>query len=135
MKFTEPIGNAAFAPLFIRLSLGAYFVMAGLAKSKDVPSFIAEVQQFGFIHEHLATIIGIALPYIEIGAGGMLIMGMWTTLASLVLCIMLSAFVYAFGIFPRADLFNTDIILLAAAISVLFSGSGALSVDKFRKDG
>jgi uncharacterized membrane protein YphA (DoxX/SURF4 family) len=47
---------------------------------------------------------------------------------------MILSFVLAFGVFPGThDIFNKDLILLAAACSLLYSGPGALSIDNIGK--
>ncbi len=136
MKLTEPIGNTVYAPLFVRISLGSYFVMTGLAKVQDLGGFVAQVQEFHLLPAQFATVYGILVPYIEIIAGGMVLLGMWTTLGAFLLALIIGSFVYAFGIFPKTNLvFNKDLILLACALSVMYSGSGAFSVDRFRKTG
>jgi uncharacterized membrane protein YphA (DoxX/SURF4 family) len=77
------------------------------------------------------------LPYFELAAGVLLIVGIWTTLAAMLTSLMLLSFVIAFGAFPKGGelLFNKDILLLAASVSLLYSGAGALSIDRFRKTG
>ena len=137
MKMNEPIGNPIWGPFILRIVLGAYFVLAGWAKLSNVPGFIKEVQSFGVLPAQAATLYGILLPYFEIVAGVFLIIGIWTTLAALLTSLMLLSFVMAFGIFPKtgALLFNKDILLLAASISLMYSGAGAISVDRFRKTG
>jgi uncharacterized membrane protein YphA (DoxX/SURF4 family) len=135
MNISAPIGDARYAPFFIRVTLGAYFAYAGYIKVQDVPFFIEELKQFSFIPEHLATLVGILLPYVEIAIGGMLILGLWTTLSGILACVLLASFIYAYGIFPRPQIPNKDFILFAAALSLLYSGAGALSLDSFRKGG
>jgi len=136
MKMHEPVGDACFAPLLIRLGLGSYFVLAGLLKLDDVPGFIEGVRSFNILPDHMATLYGILLPYLEIAFGGLLVIGIWTTLASIVTSLMLFSFVVAIGVFPEGtNLFNKDIILLAASLSLLYSGAGAFSIDRFRKAG
>jgi uncharacterized membrane protein YphA (DoxX/SURF4 family) len=80
-------------------------------------------------------VIGVITPYLEVVSGVMLIVGFCTTLAALIMSVLLSIFIYLFGIYPKgsSELFNKDIILLTASISLLFTGAGALSLDKFRK--
>ncbi len=134
MKFHEPMGNALYAGLFVRVPLGLYFVLAGLMKIKDADAFIAIVQQYKIIPEPLATLYGILLPYIEVGVGTMLILGSWTTLAAILCSLMLASFIMAVGIREQRP-FNKDILLLGAALSLLYSGAGALSIDRFRKTG
>jgi len=136
MKMHEPIGEAIYGPLLIRATLGAYFVLAGLAKLDNMAEFIAEVRKFEVLPGHLAEVYAILLPYVEISAGVLMIFGLWTTLAAITTSLMLLSFIVALGAFPKSDhLFNKDIILLAASLSLLYTGSGAFSVDRFRKMG
>lgn len=132
----EPLGNAIYGPMLIRLALGAYFVLAGLKKLHNQAQFIAEVQKFGILPAQLSTLYAVLLPYLEIGAGALLLIGIWTTLAALVTSALLASFIYALGLFPNSsDLFNKDVILLAASMSLLYSGAGGWSIDRFRKTG
>ena len=132
----EPIGEAIYGPLLIRVTLGAYFVLAGLAKMDNMAEFIAEVKKFDILPGHMAEVYAILLPYFEIAAGGLMILGLWTTLAAITTSILLLSFIIALGAFPKSDhLFNKDIILLAASLSLLYTGAGAFSIDRFRKLG
>jgi uncharacterized membrane protein YphA (DoxX/SURF4 family) len=134
MKIHEPIGDASYGALYIRVVLGLYFVLAGLLKLNDPPGFVAEVHQLAVIPPHIGTVYGILLPYVEVVAGGLLIAGLWTTLASLCTTLMLLSFVVAFGIRPAGTpLFNKDIILLAASLSLMYTGCGAWGIDRFRR--
>lgn len=136
MKMTDPIGQGIYGPLFIRLALGSYFIMAGLLKLEDLNAFVAEVQRFQMMPEEFATVFGIMLPYIEIVFGGLFLIGMWTTLAGLILGGLLCSFIYVFGLFQGDTyLFNKDAVLLSAVICVLYTGAGAFSIDRFRKQG
>lgn len=136
MKFTEPIGNALYAPLFLRLALGGYFILAGLAKLDNIQGFITQVQSFGLLPAHLGTVYGILVPYIEIIAGGLMLLGMWTTLGAFILALLLGSYIYAYGIYSQGGaIFNKDVVFFAVAVSVMFSGSGAFSIDRFRKTG
>ncbi|MBX7144695.1 MAG: DoxX family protein [Oligoflexia bacterium] len=132
----EPIGNPIWGPFLIRMTLGLYFMLAGYAKLDNIPGFIKEVESFQILPPHLATLYGILLPYMEILGGTLLVIGIWTTLAAFVISLMLLSFVMAFGVFPKGGyLFNKDVLLLAASISLLYSGAGAMSIDRFRKTG
>jgi len=136
MKMTDPIGQGIYGPLFIRLALGSYFIMAGLLKLEDLNAFVAEVQKFQMMPEEFATVFGIMLPYIEIVFGGLFLIGMWTTLAGFILGGLLCSFIYVFGLFQgETYLFNKDVVLLSAVVCVLYTGAGAFSVDRFRKQG
>ncbi len=137
MKMNEPVGDAMYGPLFIRLTLGSYFIFAGLTKLDNPTAFVNEVQKFNILREPLATLYGLLLPYIEILAGGLLLLGLWTTLAAIVTSLMLLSFVIALRIFPEpgSHLFNKDVILLGASMSLMWSGPGFFSIDYFRKTG
>lgn len=109
-------------------------MLAGLAKLEDVPGFVKEVRALNILPDHLAALYALALPYLEIGVGSLLVVGIWSTLSAIIAAALIGSVVYIFGVFPgRGLLFNKDILLLAGAVSLLFSGAGAMSLDKFRK--
>lgn len=134
MKIDEPIGQAAYGPLFIRVTLGGYFILAGLAKIPLLDGFINQVKGFGVAPENVTAVYATLLPYMEIFVGSALLMGLWTTLAGILGAILLLTFVIGFGIFTgEYAVFNKDLILAGAAASLLYSGPGAYSVDNVRK--
>jgi len=133
-KMHEPIGNAAYAGLLLRIPLGLYFAGARLMKIKAPQDFIGVVQSYKVIPEPFSTLYAILLPYIEVGTGVMLVMGIWTTLAAFVCSLMLTSFLIALGLRDHHP-FNKDVILLCTALSLLYSGPGAWSIDRFRKAG
>lgn len=136
MKMNEPIGDSLYGPLILRSVLGAYFIISGMRLLDDIPGFIAEVQRFGILPNQMAAMYAILLPYFQIGVGGLLVIGFWTTFASMISSLMLISFVIAIGLFPtKFGPFNKDLILLASAISLLYTGAGAFSLDRFRKAG
>ncbi len=136
MKLNEPIGNTNIGPFLVRMPLGLYFLVAGFAKLDNIPGFIKEVQNAHVLPDHLATLYAILLPYSEMATGTLLVLGIWTTLAGILSSLMLISFIIAIGAFPNGGyLFNKDIILLGGSLSLLYSGGGALSIDRFRKSG
>jgi uncharacterized membrane protein YphA (DoxX/SURF4 family) len=136
MKLNQPIANALYGPLWIRLSLGAYFILAGMMKLNNPESFLEEIKKFGILREPILTLYGILLPYLEIFGGTLLLLGFFTTLASLLCSLMLLSFIIALKLFPNGgDLYNKDVILLGACLSLLFTGGGFFSLDHFRKSG
>jgi uncharacterized membrane protein YphA (DoxX/SURF4 family) len=47
---------------------------------------------------------------------------------------LLVSFICAFGVFPGStDIFNKDIVLLAATIGLLYTGPGSYAIDGVRK--
>ena len=144
MKLNQPIGNAEYAGLLIRMPLGAYFILAGLAKLDSPMAFLEEVKKFkvviggvSILREPLTTLYGVILPYAEIGVGALLVVGLWATLAAALSSLMLLSFILALGpvVSPKPFTLNKDVLLLGASLSLLYCGAGKLSVDRFRKTG
>jgi uncharacterized membrane protein YphA (DoxX/SURF4 family) len=134
MKLSEPVGSAQIGPLWIRVSIGLYFLLAGLGKIDKLPLFVEQVQSFGILPNEFAALYAMLLPYVEVLSGLLLILGLWCRLASSLVAFMLVSFIIAFGVFPNSLMFfNKDIILFAGAISLLYTGSGAFSLDKALK--
>ena len=135
MKMHEPVGKPEYGALFLRMPLGAYFILAGLMKLKSVHVFIETVKAYGMLPENASILVGVLVPYLEVAAGILLLLGLWTTLAAFVASILLASYIYAVGFLvgEGKELFNKDLILLAAAISLLFTGPGRGSIDGFRK--
>lgn len=140
MHVSKPIGDTSYGPTLLRVPLGIYFLMAGLAKLDDPMGFVEQVKTIstsaGLHLGNLGTIYGVLLPYLEIAAGGLLIVGLWTTLAATISTILLASFVFVFGIHPTAHgPFNKDLILLGASAALMYIGGGAFSIDRFRHGG
>lgn len=137
MKMNEPIGHPAWGPFFGRVALGAYFMLAGYAKYGQPRLFIQEVEKLNVIPPPFSTLYAVTLPYAEMLVGALLVIGIFTTFAALGASLILFSFVMALGLFPTSTpgLFNKDIILLALAVSLLYTGPGAFSIDQFRKGG
>ncbi len=131
----EPIGSATVGPLFIRLALGSYLVLAGLLKLDNLDAFVSVVQSFSIFPKQIALVIATVMPYLEVISGALLVLGLWTTLSSAIVVVLLAGIIYTFGVFPKGstELFNKDFILLAAAASLLYTGAGAVSIDSMKK--
>lgn len=136
MHFGRPLWNQDLAGLFVRVPLGGYFFLIGQHTLSDMDSFVANVKRMGVLPDQLATLYAVLLPYLEVSIGILLMVGMWTTLAAILSTVLLFSFIFATGIFPfTPTVFNKDFILAGAALSLLASGAGAISIDTFRKKG
>jgi uncharacterized membrane protein YphA (DoxX/SURF4 family) len=136
MKINEPIGSAVVSPLFLRIPLGGYFLLAGYSKLHVLPAFVDQVQSLGIVSRNLSSLYATLLPYLEIYVGAALLLGLWTTLTGIMALILLGSFIFAFGLFPGAhSIFNKDVILFGVAASLLYSGPGPYSIDKTRSAG
>lgn len=134
MKIAEPLGSASVGPLIIRMALGLYFLLVGMEKVDKIPNFVFEIQQFHILPPEAAWLYGSLLPVVEIVVGIMMMIGVWMTLTGTIAALILVSVIAFFGIFPnRYFFFNKDLILLAASISLLYTGAGAASIDNMKR--
>jgi uncharacterized membrane protein YphA (DoxX/SURF4 family) len=134
MKIVEPLGSASVGPLIIRMALGLYFLLVGMEKIDKIPNFVFEIQQFHILPAQAAWLYGTLLPVVEIVVGIMMMIGVWMTLTGTLAALILASVIAFFGIFPnRYFFFNKDLILLAASISLLYTGAGAASIDNMKR--
>ncbi len=83
--------------LVLRLLLGAYFVYASLDKIADPAAFARTVYQWQVLPPVPANLLAVTLPWVEILAGGLLILGVWRKEAALVIAFLLVVFLLAAG--------------------------------------
>ena len=136
MRGSKPIGNVLWAPLFIRVALGFYLLLLGVWGFSESAAVSTRVEQFAGISGNLLVFYSTVAPYILILVGALLIVGLWTVASAGLACIVLFPLFYGAGMFERSadyvahrSLYK-DGVLLFAAISLLFSGGGMLSLDR-----
>jgi uncharacterized membrane protein YphA (DoxX/SURF4 family) len=133
MSLSSPIWKSSLGPLLVRLPLGLYLFIAGYKKFLAPNEFIEAVKTFNVLPDHLAVLYGVILPYAEMLSGFLLFFGFLTTLAAAISSLVLLSVVIAVGVTPQdSPIFNKDILLLGASMSLLATGSGAVSIDDFR---
>ena len=140
MKLDQPIADVAYAPFFIRVPLGVYLILSGRAKLDGMPGFVLpdfviQMQNMKVLPDYIATTYAILMPYLEIVAGALLLIGFWTTFAAILSSVLFAMSLYLWGIYTTETkmMFNKDAILLGCSISLLYSGGGFLSMDRFRR--
>ena len=117
------------APLILRVVLGFIILNVGYLKFKsELPRWRIFMEAFGFKHRgELVKALGV----VEIVSGVMLIVGFYTQIAALVLAIL--AFIELFAEQKESVLVKRDmvfyILVFAIALSLLFTGAGAFSLD------
>jgi uncharacterized membrane protein YphA (DoxX/SURF4 family) len=86
------------AMIALRVALGAIFVAAGALKLGDPLAFARVIDAYAILPERLVTLVAAVLPWIEIAAGGALIVGRWSTGGALVVLALLAAFLVVAGV-------------------------------------
>jgi putative oxidoreductase len=128
MQFLEKLKPLGL--LILRAALGAAFIFHGFPKLSDPTRALKAFPGFGF-PSYFAYISGI----IEFFGGGLLIAGLFTRGAALLLAIEMglvlgrtilpSVGIYAFG------KYETELLLGAMAVALVTTGAGAISLDAF----
>ena len=80
-----------------RLALGGIFTFAGVLKLLDPQSFAFAVKGFKVLPDHLIVPTAFAVPTIEILAGVLLILGLWTRASALTIFLLLIGFTVGMG--------------------------------------
>ena len=87
--------------LIARLILGAVFLMSSVTKLAAPREFVANAQKYRILPHPLTTAYALALLPLELGAAILLFLGVYTTLASLAVMVMLLTFMAAVGMVMR----------------------------------
>jgi uncharacterized membrane protein YphA (DoxX/SURF4 family) len=89
-------GHAGLA-LAARLYLGGLFVWASWHKIADPGAFALDVATYQFLPLVLINAFALVLPWVELVAGGMLLVGLRVRAAALLVALMMLAFLVALG--------------------------------------
>ena len=102
--------------LVLRLLLGAFFVYASLDKIASPAAFAKVVYQWQVVGPAPSNFVAVTLPWVELLAGALLIVGAWRREAALVIALLLVVFIAAAGsVMARGiDVENCGCVSLAA---------------------
>jgi uncharacterized membrane protein YphA (DoxX/SURF4 family) len=144
----------------LRAGLGGVFCLAAWKKLGDIQSFAEAIKGFKVVsietHEYLIIIGAFTMPWIEMIAGVLLVLGLWTRAASLTIGLMLIVFIAALihvifddSISANCSCFGDmklvcgsdvgwcqvirDLVMLLPAIYLIWRGGGILSLDSLFK--
>ena len=84
--------------LAIRLVLGSVFVWAGAAKLVQIPAFVETVAAFDMLPTGLVSPFALSVIWVELIAGGLLLLDIWPRSNALVVLVLLVVFSAALGI-------------------------------------
>jgi uncharacterized membrane protein YphA (DoxX/SURF4 family) len=132
------------ALLLNRISLGLLFLLAGVRKL--IPTveaglwekwngFAGYVASQAPLHEALGKAYGFALPPVEILAGLLLIIGLFSRVSAVVIALMLLSFIIAMGIawWPvEGAAYDKNVIYFTLALLLAAAGAGKYSIDARR---
>lgn len=81
----------------VQIALGAIFIVAALPKLQDPPSFAHMIYNYRILPAGLINISALVMPWAEIIAGALLVLGVWTRPARNVVTALLLVFMIAIG--------------------------------------
>ena len=81
----------------IRLVLGGVFVFAGATKIVDPGQFATDIANYRLLPHECVNLFAITLPWVELVAGLLLIVGIWGRASAMVIAVMLGVFLVAIG--------------------------------------
>jgi putative oxidoreductase len=127
---------ADLAVLICRIMLGTTFIMAGVNKltpkegrtlGEELAKFSEYVASQAPLPESIGAAYGYALPFVELAAGALLVIGLLTRVTSGVISLML----ISFAIGMTMGVINPNTVMASLALLLVFTGSGRFGVDSF----
>ena len=135
----------------IRIALGAMFLYSSSTKLGDLGAVVQNVRQYNLLPEPLPIPFGYALPFVELGLGIMLVVGLFTRLAAAGGFLLMLAFMVAIafsllrggeqpscGCFALSEgeqiswlTFGRDIVFLVGLAIVFLDRALWVSVDRY----
>jgi putative oxidoreductase len=82
----------------VQIALGAIFIVAALPKIQDPPSFAHMIYNYRLLPAGLINISALLMPWVEIVAGLLLVLGIWVKPARNVVAALLVVFMIAISI-------------------------------------
>ena len=144
-------GLAYWTPTISRVVLGGLFLLAGILKLQDPQAFLFAINGFKLLPPHLAYTAAFVIPWTEVFAGAMLVVGLWGRSAAIILMALLAAFIMGIvnvlvnGYDTKCSCFGDmewpcpeevgwcqitrNVLMIGAGLPVLVWGSGQVSVD------
>ena len=89
-----PSGGLKIAAFICRVVVGGLFIYAALSKIIDPLKFAEEVRAYELAPVILTNAVAIVLPWLELFAGALLIIGFWRAEARLLILLMMFGFTF-----------------------------------------
>ena len=117
--------------LILRLIVGGVFVVAGALKIWEPAAFATDIGNYRLLPHEAINLLAIMLPWIEVAAGLLLILGIWKRASALVVTVLMIVFLVAIaqalargldircGCFGTVDARKVGILALAQDAALL----------------
>jgi len=125
MAYSEKDLN--YAMLILRVALGLFFAIAGLAQLLNWAGFVDIVSGYAIIGGGTGS-MAVVLPWIELVLGLMLIVGLATPLIGALVAFITFILAVVGGFTSGASL-SKDIMFIAVALALMMVGAGDISLD------
>jgi uncharacterized membrane protein YphA (DoxX/SURF4 family) len=158
MNDKPPAAPIGWLVLLTRIVLGGLFVFAACMKLASPQAFAISVKAFDLIDrsaDHLTILTTFAVPWTEMIAGTVLILGLWARAAAFVLSALLLIFIVGIAsvLYRHMDVacgclgkfewpcrgnlgfcqIGRDVVMLAMGLLVILKGPGPLAIDRESK--
>ncbi len=129
---------AGIVLLLNRVALGAYFLLAGIAKVRGgLDGWMTGYKSMmpAWLPGWVGVPYGWFIPFGEVILGAMLIIGLFTRTTALIITAMIGSFTLALlqggKFFDGPGPFHTNVILITLGLLLAMAGAGRFSVDAF----
>ena len=123
--------GARFAPVLLRGIVGIVAVLHGWPKMKDLGAFIERIGRMGV---PIPSVFGTAVALAEFLGGLALILGLFTRYGAFSFACVMAVAVFKIhlpnGFDSGGNGYEYPLVLLVAAISLILSGAGPVSLDR-----
>jgi len=85
------------ANFVLRLVVGGIFVAAGVLKIAEPAGFAGDIGNYRLLPHELVNLLAIVLPWIEVAAGLLLVLGIWKRASALTITVLMIVFLAAIG--------------------------------------
>jgi uncharacterized membrane protein YphA (DoxX/SURF4 family) len=95
MKILKNLISHPLFLLLLRVALGLVFIVASLDKIENPGQFARNIANYRLLPYEFTDGVAIVLPWLEITAGSLLVLGVWTRANALLTSSMLLVFIFA----------------------------------------
>jgi len=121
---------SSLAPLILRITLGAIFLMHGITAFEKIGNM---AQLFAKIGVPYASYTAPALAVLEIVGGACLILGIGTRIFALLLAAVMGVAIFKVKFSQGFQNYQFELLLLVSLFSLVLSGGGALALTRRRE--